>query len=495
MTYLKSYRKGAVLLALLLTLTVAGPRYAAAQASSCFAETGFCIGGRFAQYWQENGGLAVFGYPLSNELTEAGRTVQYFERQRFELHTENSAPYDVLLGLLGEELLQQQGIDWHTQPVSPAPVAGCRWFPETRHNVCDQQPGDGFASYWASHGLEFDGQSGKRYAESLALFGLPITEPFQSTIDGQSLQVQWFERARFEWHPGNPLAYHVLLGRLGAELRRIPQPSLSYQDRASPVDLLAAYYNAINRQEYPRAYSYWQTKPSSYDQFVAGYANTAAIQLIAQPPTFVDVGAGNAHAAIPTALVATLRNGGSQVFVGCYVMHKVNIEPGALWGIEQAQMAQVDAGAALPPLLAQACAAFGVPAPAMVSYDNRSRPADLLASFYNAISRREYARAYGYWENPPSSYEQFVAGYADTAAVQLLIAPPTNFQGAAGSSFVGIPIALIATRADGSQQLFAGCYTARASNIQPDGWHLFRAEIAPVPNNPPVAPLLARDCG
>jgi len=495
MTYLKSYRKGAVLLALLLTLTVAGPRYAAAQASSCFAETGFCIGGRFAQYWQENGGLAVFGYPLSNELTEAGRTVQYFERQRFELHTENSAPYDVLLGLLGEELLQQQGIDWHTQPVSPAPVAGCRWFPETRHNVCDQQPGDGFASYWASHGLEFDGQSGKRYAESLALFGLPITEPFQSTIDGQSLQVQWFERARFEWHPGNPLAYHVLLGRLGAELRRIPQPSLSYQDRASPVDLLAAYYNAINRQEYPRAYSYWQTKPSSYDQFVAGYANTAAIQLIAQPPTFVDVGAGNAHAAIPTALVATLRNGGSQVFVGCYVMHKVNIEPGALWGIEQAQMAQVDAGAALPPLLAQACAAFGVPAPAMVSYDNRIRPADLLASFYNAISRREYARAYGYWENPPSSYEQFVAGYADTAAVQLLIAPPTNFQGAAGSSFVGIPIALIATRADGSQQIFAGCYTARASNIQPDGWHLFRAEIAPVPNNPPVAPLLARDCG
>ncbi len=30
---------------------------------------------------------------------------------------------------------------------------------------------------------------------------------------------QWFERARFEYHPSNPAAYQVLLGRLGAELR------------------------------------------------------------------------------------------------------------------------------------------------------------------------------------------------------------------------------------------------------------------------------------
>jgi hypothetical protein len=81
------------------------PAVAAQQSERCFPETGFCIGGRFAQYWQQNGGLPVFGYPLSDELTEQGRTVQYFERQRFELHTENAAPYDVLLGLLGSEVL------------------------------------------------------------------------------------------------------------------------------------------------------------------------------------------------------------------------------------------------------------------------------------------------------------------------------------------------------------------------------------------------------
>jgi hypothetical protein len=78
--------------------------------------------GALRSIWQQNGALPVFGYPLTDEPTEQGRTVQYFERQRFELHSENAAPYDVLQDL-AEEVLQQQGIDWHTQPLSPEPVA------------------------------------------------------------------------------------------------------------------------------------------------------------------------------------------------------------------------------------------------------------------------------------------------------------------------------------------------------------------------------------
>ena len=36
----------------------------------------------------------------------------------------------------------------------------------------------------------------------------------------------------------------------------------------------------------------------------------------------------------------------------------------------------------------------------------------------------EYGRAYGYWEMPPSPYDQFVQAYADTASVQLIVQPP-----------------------------------------------------------------------
>ncbi len=77
-----------------------------------FQETGHNLGGRFLEYWQQNGRLAQFGYPLTEEVEETlenGRTylVQYFERARFELHPENAAPYDVLLGQFGRGILAQ----------------------------------------------------------------------------------------------------------------------------------------------------------------------------------------------------------------------------------------------------------------------------------------------------------------------------------------------------------------------------------------------------
>lgn len=212
-------RLGRIFIVGLLALLAFTPTYAQpAFDSVTFPETGYTVSGRFLEYWQAHGGLPVFGFPITNQSTENNRAVQYFERARFELHPENTPPYDVLLGRLGDEILQRQGIDWRTQPNSPGPVAGCYYFELTKHNVCNQQVGVGFLQYWVEHGLEFDGKPGKSYAESLALFGLPLTEPYQYTnSSGDTVQTQWFERARFEWHPNNPNAYKVLLGRLGAE--------------------------------------------------------------------------------------------------------------------------------------------------------------------------------------------------------------------------------------------------------------------------------------
>jgi hypothetical protein len=64
----------------------------------------------FRDYWARNGGLAVFGRPLSEQFQELnsqnGQTywVQYFERQRMEWHPDEPNPqYRILLGLLGSE--------------------------------------------------------------------------------------------------------------------------------------------------------------------------------------------------------------------------------------------------------------------------------------------------------------------------------------------------------------------------------------------------------
>ncbi len=51
----------------------------------------------------------MFGFPISGELWEDGRLVQYFERNRFEFHPENAPPYDVLIGRFGAERLADFG--------------------------------------------------------------------------------------------------------------------------------------------------------------------------------------------------------------------------------------------------------------------------------------------------------------------------------------------------------------------------------------------------
>jgi hypothetical protein len=73
-----------------------------------FPETGKRLGGAFLRYWQEHGGLAQQGYPISDEFTEVSEldgksyTAQYFERAVFEHHPENAGtPNEVLLSQLG----------------------------------------------------------------------------------------------------------------------------------------------------------------------------------------------------------------------------------------------------------------------------------------------------------------------------------------------------------------------------------------------------------
>lgn len=173
-----------------------------------FPETGHNLCGAFLSYWQQHGGLAIFGYPLTEEFSEVSKqdgksyTVQYFERNRFEYHPENAGtPYEVLLGLLGSDLTAHRRAEGPMQPV-PNPNDGRAYAPETGHTL-----GGAFLRYWQNNG-------------GLAVFGYPISEEFQeyNPADGKVYTVQYFERNRFEYHPeyaGTP--YEVLLGLLGSQ--------------------------------------------------------------------------------------------------------------------------------------------------------------------------------------------------------------------------------------------------------------------------------------
>ncbi len=172
-----------------------------------FPETNVWVGGNFLTYWEEFGGLPIFGYPVMYAGEENGVTEQYFERARFELHP-GAWPerHDVLLGRLGDELLPTHIPDFTPYPFEftpPSGQSGCRFFPNQHDasmgfNVCN-----GFRAYWEQYG-------------GLAVFGYPLSQEYVDPRTG--VVTQYFERARFEWHPGAwPERYDVLLGRLGAE--------------------------------------------------------------------------------------------------------------------------------------------------------------------------------------------------------------------------------------------------------------------------------------
>jgi heat shock protein HslJ len=126
--------------------------------------------------------------------------------------------------------------------------------------------------------------------------------------------------------------------------------------------------------------------------------------------------------------------------------------------------------------------------------DDRGDPLSTLASYYNAINARDYRRAYSFWDSPTTSFERFARGFADTDRVRILVEPPAQVEGAAGSAYADIATSVVATTRVGSERVFAGCYVMRRSNVQDRGWKIYRADISQVPATAGVSRLLSQAC-
>lgn len=181
----------------------------AAPAIIRFPEVGTVLGGGFKYFWEQNGGLLTFGYPLTQEFQEISPTdgkqytVQYFERARFEYHPEHKeTPYETQLGLLGRQITTRRLAEPPFLPIAD-PGNGARFFAETRHSLSGV-----FRERWEQSG-------------GLDLYGLPISEAFQevSPSDGKPYLVQYFERSRFELHPEWSGSFdEVRIARLGTAI-------------------------------------------------------------------------------------------------------------------------------------------------------------------------------------------------------------------------------------------------------------------------------------
>jgi uncharacterized protein YkwD len=173
----------------------------------------------FQGFYAAAGGAALFGAPVSPPFWQAGQLVQYFERARLE-QPEGDQP--VQLGRLGAELTA--GRDF--APVAPFASTPDRWYiAETGHSLAAP-----FLPAWLDRG-------------GVAILGYPISEP----LDEGGRLVQYFERARLEWHPAPAGGTGTIqLGALGREAWLMQAATLA-QLSAEEAEL-AALLNAARRE-------------------------------------------------------------------------------------------------------------------------------------------------------------------------------------------------------------------------------------------------------
>jgi len=429
------------------------PPASAAEGQQCFAETSKCVNPLFYQYWQDHGGLTINGYPISDEIVqnlENGQpyTVQYFERARYEYHPENSDPSRVLLGQFGRQL---HPVDPPAQPIE-GNVNFVHYFSETGHNLTGN-----FYQYWNLNG-------------GLAQFGYPLSEVISEKLEeGNTYQVQYFERARFEAHPENAAPYTILLGQFGRNIyastaNQVVAPCATGALRADLVMEAGAgvrdgTIHMIN------------TSPTSCSlagapqlQVVDGTGDTAPVTIVGPrgAPSMVGIAAA-----------------GRGQFISVPVRWSNYCGPNAtnlrfMVTMPDGNPIAIKDGISVPPCLGEGQLST-LTYQGFSSGEQPEAAANVLMGYFGSINARDYRAAYaalGATLQGQQPYDAFAAGYANTAQVQ-----PTQIL-TGGSTRQGVSyevtLFLAATQSDGSVQRYRGTYSL---GIENGTWKIVAANV------------------
>lgn len=203
-----------------ITFPDAAPGVVVRQDLRYFPQTGYVVGYGFLTFWNTNGGATIFGYPLTNEVLDPSSqlSVQYFERSRFEYHPEAAGTSQAVQLTNVGRILTAGRTDPALTPQPLVPAGTDRsYYVQTQHSI-----GGLFKKYFDQNGGVF-------------IFGYPISEETiePNPTDGVAYTVQWFERARFEFHPETGDGAAIVLGQLGRQLL-LGQVGL-YKPQCSPL--------------------------------------------------------------------------------------------------------------------------------------------------------------------------------------------------------------------------------------------------------------------
>ncbi len=301
----------------------------------------------------------------------------------------------------------------------------------------------------------------------------------------------------------------------------VSPPSSTYlDDRSSPIGLMNSFFNALNRREYLRAYSYWRNPADSlgdFNAYMAGYETTDQVSI-----TFGqiggDAGAGQMFYNVPLLMDVLNTDGSTTQFVACYVLHLANPSvqgepPFTPLAIQRGGAQMLTSGTDPQAKLSSICTDLSLPTgpvitPVPVSdlfdysadnyLDDRSDVVQVLRSMVNALNRHEYVRAYSYWKNPETvftSFNDFLNQYEDVTQVEIVYGETGSDPGA-GQLYDYVPAAIRLTHTDGTVETVQTCFVTHISQpavqasppFKPRA--IFQADFLPADNSAPLDTLL-----
>lgn len=129
------------------------------------------------------------------------------------------------------------------------------------------------------------------------------------------------------------------------------------------------------------------------------------------------------------------------------------------------------------------------PAPTVQGEPTADDAVAVVRDYYAAINARDFGRAYALWAGgggaSGQSPQEFGDGFADTAGVSVELQAPGQVEGAAGSRFVEVPVAITATQRDGSVRRYVGAYALRravvdGASAEQRSWRIASADLREV---------------
>lgn len=298
--------------------------------------------------------------------------------------------------------------------------------------------------------------------------------------------------------------------------------SVYLDDRSTPAALVLSITNALNRHEWIRAFSYWTSPVESLgtvDDISSQFEHLSSV-IVIMAEIFSEGAAGSIYYTVPSVFNITFEGGLTQKYSACFLLRfpqpaNYGEPPITPLHVEQGGFQAVLTSVSDADALADACsgveysaAGLGNPETKLMEdltdlsdanyIDNRSGAVEVVSSYINAVNRKEYARAFSYWQEN-GIYQVFANGFSDTHLITASFGEVVSDAGA-GQWYYNIPVSQVVQTTSGDTQTFVGCMTLHLSNpafqatlpFEPLG--IKDSHFSLVPNGSDLVPLLVTAC-